>query len=327
MTSGLVSKRSISSSLMKSKVSPVFVSLFILLSSLHGFSQRAIPPLEGKRVHDEANVLSANTVEQLEVQLKHYEDSTSNQIAILIINSLEGDVLEEYSIRVAHNEWKLGQSKNDNGVLLLIAVDDRKMRIEVGYGLEGVLTDALSSRIIRNEMAPNFRRGDYDAGVLLAINAIVRAIGGEYVAEEESSNEKGMTTGDKMLVSLVVFGLLGIFSFTGLTSEGAVGWVFYFFLIPFYAVFPMVVLGWKSGLSALGIYLVAYPILKVIFKKMGWTKKDSGPGGKNRGGGWSSGSGWFMGGSSGGGSWGGGGGGGFSGGGGGFGGGGSSGSW
>jgi uncharacterized protein len=312
---------------MKSKISPILVALFILFIGFDGFSQRPIPPLEGKRVHDESNVLSSNTIEQLEVQLKHYEDSTSNQIAILIINSLEGDVLEEYSIRVAHNEWKLGQSKNDNGVLLLIAVDDRKMRIEVGYGLEGVLTDALTSRIIRNEMAPNFRRGDYDAGVLLAINAIVRAIGGEYVAEEVSQQENTMSTSDKILVSLVVFGLLGIFSFSGLTSEGAVGWVFYFFLIPFYAVFPMVVLGWKSGLSALGIYLVAYPILKVIFKKMGWTKKDSGPGGKNRGGGWSSGSGWFMGGSSGGGSWGGGGGGGFSGGGGGFGGGGSSGSW
>ena len=142
-----------------------------------------------------------------------------------------------------------------------------------------------------------------------------------------------MTSSDKILVSLVVFGLLGIFSFTGLTSEGSVGWVFYFFLIPFYAVFPMVVLVWKSGLSALVIYLVAYPILKVIFKKMGWIKKDSGPGGKNRGGGWSSGAGWFMGGSSGGGSWGGGGGGwsggggGFSGGGGMSGGGGASGSW
>jgi len=325
MIFGLVSYDQVSTT-MKSNVKSVFISLLILGSTLNGISQRAVPPLAGKRVHDEAKVLSSNTVEQLEIQLKQYEDSTSNQIAILIINSLEGDVIEDYSIRVAHNEWKLGQSKNDNGVLLLIATDDRKMRIEVGYGLEGVLTDALCSRIIRNEMAPNFRRGDYDAGVLLAINAIVRAIGGEYVAEENSSDGDAMTSGDTLLVSLVVFGLLGIFSFSGLTSEGAVGWVFYFFLIPFYAVFPSVIFGWTFGLSALGIYLVAYPILKVIFKKMGWTKKDTGTGGRNRGGGWSSGSGWFSGGSSGG-SWGGGGGGGFSGGGGGFGGGGSSGSW
>src|SRR5688500_11544923 len=139
---------------MKSKVAPVFILLLILCSVLHVFSQRAVPPLANKRVHDEAQVLSSHTVEQLEIQLKQYEDSTSNQIAILIINSLEGEVIEEYSIRVAHNEWKLGQSKNDNGVLLLIATEDRKMRIEVGYGLEGVLTDALTNRIIRNEMVP-----------------------------------------------------------------------------------------------------------------------------------------------------------------------------
>jgi uncharacterized protein len=323
MISGLISPLSIRQPAMKPL--KFFLIAIVLQSSLTSFSQRAVPPLNNKRVHDEANVLSSHTVEQLEIQLKQFEDSTSNQIAILIINSLEGDVLEEYSIRVAHNEWKLGQSKNDNGVLLLIAVDDRKMRIEVGYGLEGVLPDLICNRIIRNEMAPNFRRGDYDAGVLLAINAIVRAIGGEYVADPDASEENSMTTGDKMLVSLVVFGLLGIFTFSGLSSEGAVGWVFYFFLIPFYAVFPIVVLGWGAGLTALGTYLVGYPILRTIFKKMGWTKKDTGTGGRNKGG-WSSGSGWMGGGfgsgrSSGGGF------GGFSGGGGGFGGGGSSGSW
>src|SRR5688572_9154570 len=178
MTSGLISQMSIRQCSMKFKSTWVLPALAFLINVNIAFSQRAVPPLANKRVHDEAQVLSSHTVEQLEIQLKQYEDSTSNQIAILIINSLEGDVIEEYSIRVAHNEWKLGQSKNDNGVLLLIATDDRKMRIEVGYGLEGVLTDVLCNRIIRNEMAPNFRRGDYDAGVLLAINAIVRAIGG-----------------------------------------------------------------------------------------------------------------------------------------------------
>lgn len=313
---------------MKLSTARFFLVVALLLNPLLSFSQRAVPPLANKRVHDEAHVLSSHTVEQLEIQLKQYEDSTSNQIAILIINSLEGDVLEEYSIRVAHNEWKLGQSKNDNGVLLLIAVDDRKMRIEVGYGLEGVLPDVLCNRIIRNEMAPNFRRGDYDAGVIVAINAIVRAIGGEYVADPNASEGDSMTAGDKMLVALVVFGLLGIFSYSGLTSGGAVGWVFYFFLIPFYAVFPIVVLGWKSGLTALGIYLVGYPILKTVFQKMGWIKKDSGgSGGRGKGSSWSSGSGWYGGGFGSGRSSGGGGFGGFSGGGGGFGGGGSSGSW
>ncbi|HCW06334.1 MAG TPA: hypothetical protein DGG95_03100, partial [Cytophagales bacterium] len=137
----------------------LFFSLFI---SSYLFAQKAVPELWGQRVHDDAHALKQESVDLLEKSLKAYEDSTSNQIAILLIQSLDGDVLEEYSIRVAE-KWKLGQKGKDNGVLLLVAVDDHKMRIEVGQGLEGVLTDALSSRIIRNEIAPEFRRGDYDA--------------------------------------------------------------------------------------------------------------------------------------------------------------------
>jgi len=101
-------------------------------------------------VLDEAHALKQETIDQLEHQLAQYEDSTSNQIAILIINTLDGETIEEYSLRVAE-KWKLGQKDKDNGVLLLIAVDDHKMRIEVGEGLEDALTDAQSNRIIRNE--------------------------------------------------------------------------------------------------------------------------------------------------------------------------------
>ena len=302
----------------------LFITTTLVLTSMVSISQRAIPALDGKRVHDEASVLSASTIQQLELQLKQFEDSTSNQIAILIIPSLDGDVIENYALRVAHDEWKLGQSKNDNGVLLLIAVDDRKMRIEVGYGLEGVLTDALCSQIIRNEMAPNFRRGDYNTGVVTAIYAMIRATQGEYIADDSSSEGASMSMKERVLLGLFVFGILGIFTYTGLASQGAIGWVLYFFLIPFYAIFPGAVLGYSLGLTALGIYVVAFPILKILFKKMGWSKNFSSSG--SSGSGWSSGAGWFWGSSSGGSSWGGGGGG-FSGGGGGFGGGGSSGSW
>ncbi len=301
-----------------------FIAATFVLTSIVSISQRAIPALEGRRVHDEASVLSASTIQQLELQLKQFEDSTSNQIAILIIPSLEGDVIEDYALRVAHDVWKLGQSKNDNGVLLVVAVDDRKMRIEVGYGLEGVLTDALCAQIIRNEMAPNFRRGDYNTGVVTAIYAIIRATQGEYIADDSSSGGHPMSAKERALLGLFVFGILGIFTYTGLTSQGAIGWVLYFFLIPFYAIFPGAVLGYSLGLSALGVYVVAYPILKILFKKMGWSKNLSSSGSSGSRG-WSSGAGWFGGGSSRGSSWGGGGG--FSGGGGGFGGGGSSGSW
>ena len=326
MTSGLISQFSIRQFSMNFSnvfMSRFFITAVLVLGSLFSFSQRAIPALEGKRVHDEAQVLSGQTIQQLESQLKQHEDSTSNQLAILIITSLEGDAIEEYALSVAE-KWELGQKEKDNGAFLLIATDDRKMRIEVGYGLEGALTDAVCAQIIRNEMAPNFRRGDYDAGVLLAVNAMVRAIGGEYVADDSTGGNAPMTGKEKALIGLFVFGILGVFTFMGLASEGAPGWVLYFFLIPFYAVFPGAIFGWGLGLSALGIYLLAFPVLKTIFKKMGWSKKFASTRSRS-GGGWSSGSGWFGGGSSGGSSWGGGGG--FSGGGGSFGGGGSSGSW
>jgi uncharacterized protein len=197
---------------MKPQAFLVFAAITFLFISIASFSQPAIPPLANKRIHDEAHILSSSTVEQLEIQLQQYEDSTSNQIAILIISSLEGGAIEDYALRVAHNEWKLGQGKNDNGVLLLIVVEDRKMRFEVGQGLEGVLTDAISNRIIRNEMAPHFRRGDYDAGVLLAMNAVVRAIGGEYTSDGTTSSRGKKRPGGSIVTLLIIFGVIILLS-------------------------------------------------------------------------------------------------------------------
>jgi uncharacterized protein len=294
------------------------ICLVLLLFSFHlTKAQKPVPELWSQRVHDEAKVLSASVVDQLEMQLKEYEDSTTNQIAILIISSLDGDVLEDYSLRVAE-KWQLGSKKNDNGVLLLIAVDDHKMRIEVGQGLEGVLTDAHSNRIIRNEMAPNFRRGDYDAGVKAAVNSMIKAIGGEYSAADPVE--------ENTLLGRVFFGLisslvLGVFTFIAIISEGCAGWVVYAFLLPFYAIFPGGFLGQTGGYIALGIYAIAVPILKLSRSSTpgGKGKKKKGKGGSSSSSWWSAGGlssgGWSSGG------------GGFSGGGGSFGGGGSSGSW
>jgi uncharacterized protein len=296
-----------------------FYLLLLLILPLVTKAQRELPELWGARVHDEAKVLSAQTVQQLEQQLKIFEDSTSNQLAILIISSLEGEAVEDFALRVAM-KWKLGQKEKDNGILLLIAIEDRKMRIEVGYGLEGVLPDAVCSQIIRNEMAPNFRRGDYDAGVQAAVNAILAAIAGEYTSDDSDGVGAPLTGKEQALIGLFVMGILGIFTFSGLVTQGCAGWFLYAFLIPFYAIFPGAILGWDAGLGILVTYLVSFPILKILFKKKGWDKKFA----SSSGGGWSSGSGWIGGG---GGGWSSGGGGGFSGGGGGFGGGGSSGSW
>jgi uncharacterized protein len=316
------------------------VSLVCLLTLVCAtWAQRAVPELWGHRIHDEAHILTQATIDKLETVLQKHEDSTTNQIAVLIIPSLEGDVLEEYSLRVAHDVWKLGTKNNDNGVLLLIAVDDRKMRIEVGYGLEGVLTDAITSRIIRNEIAPHFRNQEYDAGVAAGVNAIVAAIGNEY-GVAESSDTSGdnsvamdMTWTERLLIGAFIFGILGIFTVIGIFVPGCAGWFMYAFLIPFYAVFPLAVLGVTGGMIALGIYTIGFPVAKLLLARSAWGKRamsklksGNGSGGKKGGGGsWTSLSGWSSGRSSGWSS--GGGGGGFSGGGGSFGGGGSSGSW
>ena len=305
----------------------------LLVMVYTAWAQRAVPELWGHRIHDEAHILTTATVDNLEAILQKHEDSTTNQIAVLIIPSLDGEVLEEYSLRVAHDVWKLGTRNNDNGVLLLIAVDDRKMRIEVGYGLEGVLTDAITSRIIRNEIAPHFRDQQYDEGVTAGVKAIVAAIGNEYSISDSASTsgnnslDMDMTWKERLLIGAFIFGILGIFTVIGIFVPGCAGWFMYAFLIPFYAVFPIVVLGVTGGMITLGIYAIGFPIAKLLLGRSAWGKRAMSKmkSGKKSGGGWSSMSGWSSGRSSG---WsGGGGGGGFSGGGGSFGGGGSSGSW
>jgi uncharacterized protein len=294
--------------------------IYAFILSFSAFGQKAVPELWNVRVHDDAHVLKQETIDQLEKQLAQYEDSTSNQIAILITSSLEGESIEDYSIKVAE-KWALGKKDKDNGVLLLIAVDDHKMRIEVGEGLEGVLTDALSSRIIRNEMAPNFRRSDYDSGVIAAIDGIIKAIGGEYTAED-SNDIEDLTTKQKILIGLGLYFFLGIFAFFALVMPGCTGWGLYGFLIPFYSIFPAILVSEKNWYIPGMIYILGFPPLKLLVSRTAWGKKigTNMGGGTSGGGGWSS---WSSGGSS----WGSSSGGGFSGGGGSFGGGGSSGSW
>ncbi|MCI0750593.1 MAG: TPM domain-containing protein [Flammeovirgaceae bacterium] len=296
-----------------------FIILFVLVVSLVAFAQKPVPELWGHRVHDDAHVLTAQAVHELEEQLSKYEDSTSNQIAILIVQSLDGDVLEDYSMRVAE-KWKLGQKDKDNGVLLLISVDDHKIRIEVGYGLEGVLTDAQSSQIIRNEIAPNFRRDDYDAGVRAAINAIIMTIGGEYVASDENSDLESLSIGERIRIGFMIFLILAIFTMRALFTEGCFGWGLYAFLLPFYAFFPWIVIGTFAGIVLFIVYAVTVPIVRIIISRnpklkakfKGWNSSGGSSSGSSRSSGsWSSSSGSSS----------------FSGGGGSFGGGGSSGSW
>jgi uncharacterized protein len=275
-----------------------------------------IPFLSG-RVNDQAGVLSPETVRDLGALLKAHEDSTSNQVVVLTIPNLEGEVLEEYSLRVAE-AWKLGQKGRDNGVLLLVARDDRKVRIEVGSGLEGVLPDILCGRIIRDNIIPHFRKNDYDGGIRAGVEAILAVIRGEYVAPAKGFGRSAVWV--SLIAGAIFIVVVGTFTVIALLSKGGLSWFLYLFLIPFWFGFPVAILGMVPGLGIFALYLVGFLLLKYWFavapSGRAWleqTVTSSGftPGGviHGSGGGWASS------------------GGGFSGGGGGFSGGGASGSW
>lgn len=147
-----------------------------------------IPALRGY-VNDYADMISPAVEKQIEKELEDFEKSDSTQIVILTIPSLEGETLEDFSIRVA-DEWKIGQKHKDNGVILLVAKNDRKIRIEVGRGLEGRLTDLLAGRIIDLVIKPRFKRGDFDGGFLAGISAIIDATRGEFKSEDSRDNNR-----------------------------------------------------------------------------------------------------------------------------------------
>lgn len=140
-----------------------------------------VPERPDGRVTDKTGTLSPGEIAALDQKLAAFERQTTNQIAVLLIPSLAGDNLEDYSIRLAE-KWKIGQKGKNNGAILLIVKNDRKLRIEVGYGLEGALPDALAGSIIRNEITPRFKEGQFYRGIDAGVTAIMAATKGEYKA-------------------------------------------------------------------------------------------------------------------------------------------------
>jgi uncharacterized protein len=166
-------------------------------------------------VVDRADVLSPATQQQLESRLAAYERETSHQIVVHTTPSLEGLTIEQYSIRVAE-AWKAGHKGLDNGLILTVAPDERKVRIEVGYGLEGVVPDAVASRIIRETILPAFRRGDLEAGILAGVDRLERAAAGEAIpAERRPARRRPVSGGGASvwlwILILLAFGLRGLF--------------------------------------------------------------------------------------------------------------------
>ncbi|MDD5071199.1 MAG: TPM domain-containing protein [Patescibacteria group bacterium] len=141
-------------------------------------------------VNDYAGMMSESEKQSLEVKLVNFESQTSNEIAVVIIPSLDGDTIENFAVRL-FEDWKIGKAKNDNGILVLVAKEDRQMRIEVGYGLEGALTDAQSFWIIDGIMKPAFREEKYYEGIDQAIDKVIAATQGEYIPESQARESSG----------------------------------------------------------------------------------------------------------------------------------------
>lgn len=177
-------------------------ALCLLLSAAPGLALE-VPPYSG-RVNDLAGMMSPGTRQAIEQQLAELERTDSTQVAVLTIPSLEGDSLEEFSIRVAE-AWQVGQKDNDNGVILLVSKGDRKIRIEVGYGLEGVLTDVLSGQIITNVIGPQFRAGNMDQGFLDGVTAITGAVSGEYTAAPAKKTRSRRGALPLIVIPMLVF--------------------------------------------------------------------------------------------------------------------------
>lgn len=158
--------------------------IFFLASFLFAIN---FPTLTG-RVVDEANILSPQTKQLLEQKLKNFEQNTSNQIVVVTLKSLQGHSIEEYGYQLGRH-WGIGQKDKNNGVLLIVAPNERKVRIEVGYGLEGTLTDAKSFLIINDIIIPYFKKGDFDTGVIKGTEAIMETIKGTFKPDKKNQNK------------------------------------------------------------------------------------------------------------------------------------------
>ncbi|MHB0973718.1 MAG: TPM domain-containing protein [Thiobacillus sp.] len=266
---------------------------FLLLCALSAWAQVAVPDLS-RRVTDLTATLSADQVAALDGKLAAFEAKKGSQIAVLIVPTTQPEDIAQFGIRVA-DQWKIGRKKIDDGVILIVAKDDRKLRIEVGYGLEGAIPDAIAKRVIAETITPYFKTGDFYGGIDAGVRQLMQLIEGEPLPPPPAPDNGG---GDGAFVILIVGGIVAGWLLSALMSRPAAGGIA------------------ALGSGAVGAFLLGFtPVLLFIavFVFAGVAA------GFRRGGGWSSGGGGWGGGGSGGGSWGGGGGG--------FGGGGASGSW
>ena len=234
------------------KIRILFILIIVSFQAAWGLT---IPELNGKRIHDEAGILSTEEVSKLEAKLTEHEKSSSNQIAVLIMKSLEDENLEDFSMKVAE-KWKIGQKGKDNGVLLLFFMDDKKDRIEVGYGLESVLPDAICKRILTKEVEPKFKEKKYYEGIDRETDKVFASITGEYqkeIAAETKTNH--LLIGFALLA--IIAGFLGYTHWIVSGIAGGIGspivWILIFGMVSISSILILVLSGIVGGLIAYGI--------------------------------------------------------------------------
>lgn len=199
------------------------VFLLLAVLGMHTLmAQNILPkPNPPRLVNDAAGVLSPEQRDILEQKLVALDDSSSNQIAVVLVKTLNDYPIEEYAVKL-FRDWGIGNKKTNNGVLLIAAVDDRKVRIEVGYGLEGAIPDIVSASIIRTDIAPNFRDGNYYRGIDQATNSIAKAAVGEYKVKRERQGNSG-SSGKSILTFIIILVVVLVIVGRGAGGSGGGG--------------------------------------------------------------------------------------------------------
>jgi len=287
------------------------ILLLVLAFVLPAFADVAVPQLSG-RVVDQTGTLSSGDIAALTQKLRDFETRKGSQIAVLIVPTTQPETIEQFSIRVAE-AWKLGRKKVDDGAILVVAKNDRHLRIEVGYGLEGALTDVTSRRIIDEIITPKFRTGDFSGGISDGVDRMIRVIDGEPLPVPSPTVNFGNLDDIAPLFIVTLFASIGVGGFFRAMLGRLLGSLATGGII---AALSWLILGSFAIALALGALGFVIGFIADLFSAMAPSS------GRSRGGSWSSGSsggGWSSGSSSDSGS--------FSGGGGSFGGGGASGSW
>lgn len=201
--------------------STLLTTVLLLVTTLI-FGQ-TFPEKPNRLVNDYTQTLSSEQINQLESKLVAFDDSTSTQIAVVIIKSLEGYDVADYTVRLAES-WGVGGAKNNNGVVLLVSLGDRKVTIQTGYGVEGALPDAIARRIIENEIKPNFQSGDYFAGISQGIDAIISYTKGEYKADAPKKRKRSGDGGPiGFIIIIVVVILIALFKGGGRGGSQVIG--------------------------------------------------------------------------------------------------------